>query len=207
MADSDCVLKLKVLRLNTQKGEFDERIFKNAIERALGGKTKSVEWAILADKLAPKKKRAKKSKAAEEEEESGNVEKGKMEEKEDEEEEEEEEEVKAYNVAVKFVNKDETDKMRTHIEKGKGVMGCKLEILEMNEEEIETFCTKCRTSMKKAKVNSKRIRAETKEIEEESLKKCSKQIEAQREMIFGARKKAKKALPVKKVKGKKPKRK
>lgn len=194
MADSDCVLKLKVLRPNTQKGEFDERIFKNAIDRAIGGKIKSVEWAILTDNLAPKKKKAKKSKEAEgmtaEEDEEKAAADG----------------VKAYNVAVKFVNSIEADKMRAHIEKGKGAMGCKLEILDMEDEETEKFWSKCQTSMKKAKINSKKIRKETKEMEDESLRKFSEHIEAQRKRIFGETRK-RKAQPIVKKKGKKPKKK
>ena len=68
MADGDCVLKLKVTRPNTQKGEFDERIFKNAIDRAIGGKVKSVSWVVCVDKLTQKKRKAKKEKKMEEEE-------------------------------------------------------------------------------------------------------------------------------------------
>lgn len=203
MADSDCVLKLKVLRPNTQKGEFDERIFKNAIDRAIGGKIKSVEWAILIDNLNPKKK-AKKSKKVEEEEKKKKEEEGMT--AEEKETAEEGEDVKAYNIAVKFVDSIEADKMRAHIKKGKGAMGCKLEILDMDEEETEKFWAKCQSSMKKAKINSKKIRRETKEIEEESLKKFSKHIDAQRKLLFGESRK-RKAQPVLKKKGKKPKRK
>lgn len=205
MTESDCVLKLKVLRPTTQKGDFDERIFKNAIERAIGGKAKSVEWAICVDKLGPKNKKDKKKKKTEEEEKKKEKEvKEAM--TEEAEEEEAEKDSKVHNVAVKFINEAEAEKMRAHISKGKGAMGCKLEILDMEEDETEKFLAKCTSSMRKAKINSKKIRKETKEVEAESLKKFSKHIEIQRKILFGENLK-RKAQPMGKKKGKKPKRK
>lgn len=205
MADSDCVLKLKVSRPNTQKGDFDERIFKNAIDRAIGGKMKSVEWAICVDKLSQNNKKNKKKSSDDKKKKEAEEEKEEMKE-EKEEVEEEEAAAKVYNVAVKFVSKAEADKMRTHIAMGKGAMGCKLEILEMEDEETEAFWTKCMKSMKKAKINSVKIRKETKEEEAETLKKFSKHVEAQRKMLFQDSFK-RKAKPITKKKAKKPKKK